>query len=135
MTDGHETPQSQRKHIFAVNGDPYFLELIRELLQEEKFNVTTTNFVPRTFDQIEALQPDLIIVDLAIGEQAGWDLLERLQEEAVTREIPTVVTSTDPRFLDIARRNQARYGVGRYIAKPLNLAELREAIEDLIGTA
>lgn len=31
----------------------------------------TTNFVPGTFEQIQALNPSLQIVDLAVGEQAG----------------------------------------------------------------
>lgn len=135
MSEANESQQQARKHILVVNGDPYFLELVRELLQERKFNVTTTNFVPETFDQIESLQPNLVLVDLAIGEQGGWDLLERMQEEAVTREIPVVVTSTDPRFLNIAERNQERYGENRYVAKPMDLKELRETIEELAGRA
>ena len=52
-----ETTQMARQHIFAVNGSPDFLDLLRELLQDERYNVTTTNFVPATFAQIDALQP------------------------------------------------------------------------------
>lgn len=63
--------QMRRQHIFAVNGSPGFLEILRELLQAEQYNVTTTNFVPSTFDQVRALQSDLLVVDLAVGERAG----------------------------------------------------------------
>ena len=58
--DAHEQTQMKRQHIFAVNGAPDFLEIVRQLLQEERFNVTTTNFVPETFDQIAALHPALL---------------------------------------------------------------------------
>jgi hypothetical protein len=37
-----------RKHIFCVNSSPTFLDLLRELFQDERYNVTTTNFVPHT---------------------------------------------------------------------------------------
>ena len=63
--------QMQRQHIFVVNGSADFLDIVRELLQDEDYNVTTTNFVPRTFAQIEHAQPSLLIVDLIHGEMAG----------------------------------------------------------------
>ncbi|HEX2348902.1 MAG TPA: hypothetical protein VHI51_10765, partial [Ktedonobacterales bacterium] len=55
-----ETRQGQRQHIFAVNHDPEFLDVMRMLLQDERYNVTTTNYVPRTWEQIAALQPSLL---------------------------------------------------------------------------
>ena len=64
--------QEQRKHVFAINTSPEFLNIVRELFQEEGYNVTTTNFAPNSFAQIEALRPDALIIDIAIGEQAGW---------------------------------------------------------------
>ena len=60
--------QEERKHIFAINGAPEFLNLVRELFQEEGYNVTTTNYVPKSFNQIAALQPDALIVDVVVGE-------------------------------------------------------------------
>lgn len=135
---GDQTTEQRRmgrKHIFAVNGSSAFLNILRELLEEERYNITTTNFVPRTYDQIEALEPDLIIVDLVLGVQAGWELLERLQAEAVTRAIPVLITSTDPRLLERARADVPRYGIHPSLAKPLELDDLLEAIHDLIGEA
>ena len=49
--------QESRKHIFAINGSPDFLNVIRDLFQEEDYNVTTTNYVPTSFEQIAALTP------------------------------------------------------------------------------
>ena len=130
-----EQERERRQHIFVVNGDPDFLNIVRALLQDVRYNVTTTNFVPRTFDQIAALQPALLVVDVVIGERAGWDLLDRLQEAAGTHDIPLIVTSSDPRLLDRARANPQRYGGQRFVDKPLDLDALLATIEDLIGTA
>jgi len=41
-----EQTHMDRDHIFAVNGSADFLDILRDLFQEEDFNVTTTNFVP-----------------------------------------------------------------------------------------
>lgn len=130
-----ERRQMERKHILAVNGAVDFLDLLRELLQDEQYNVTTTNFVPGTFQQIDALQPDLIIIDLVIGQRAGWDLLERLQQEAATRQIPVIVTSTDPKLLELAKEQQEKFGRKHFLAKPFELDDLLQAVHDLIGHA
>ncbi len=130
-----ERDQMNRKHIFAVNGEPSFLELIRVLLQDEKYNVTITNFVPRTFDVIVALQASLLIVDLVIHETAGWALLERLQREALTHGIPVIVTSTLPELLERARENEERFGHSEYLVKPFDLEILLQSIDHLIGSA
>ena len=69
--------QEERKHIFAINGSPDFLNVIRDLFQEEGYNVTTTNFVPNSFEQIAALDPDALIVDIVFGQRAGWNCWSR----------------------------------------------------------
>jgi CheY-like chemotaxis protein len=45
-----ERHQRERQHIFVVSGASEFLDIVRELLESEEYNVTTTNFVPKTFD-------------------------------------------------------------------------------------
>jgi DNA-binding response OmpR family regulator len=89
--------QEQRKHIFAITGSPDFLNVIRDVFPEEDYNVTTTNLVPNSFEQIAALDPDALIVDIVVGQRAGCDLLEQTEAEAATTGIPVLVVSTNPR--------------------------------------
>lgn len=133
--ENHETRQGERQHVFAVNHDPEFLDVVRVLLQDERYNVTTTNYVPRTWDQIAALQPDLLLIDLSPRSQAGWELLEHLHAEGVTNRIPTVVTSTDKGLLERVQSERDRYGGDSVIAKPLDISALMGAIRALIGPA
>jgi twitching motility two-component system response regulator PilH len=130
-----ESNQATRKHVFVINSAPEFLNLMRKLFQSERYNVTTTNFVPNSFGQIAGLQPDVLIIDLAQGKQAGWDLLERLHREAATAGIPVLVVSIDDELIARARRQVDRYGGNAYLLKPFSLAGILAAIEALIGKA
>ena len=130
-----EKAQFERKHVFCVNGAAEFLDLLRELFQDARYNVTTTNFVEGTHRQIAALQPDIVIVDLVVGIRSGWDLLERLQEEISTSGIPIIVTSTSQQLLDEAQHEPERYGTNRYIVKPFDIDDLLNLVHELIGTA
>lgn len=127
--------QEGRKHIFVINGAPEFLNLMRELFQDERYNVTTTNFVPNSFAQIEALQPDALILDVVIGQKVGWELLERLHAEAATTGIPVIVVSTSRELLERAEEQAARYGSHHSLAKPFDLEELLGMVQESIGQA
>jgi chemosensory pili system protein ChpA (sensor histidine kinase/response regulator) len=130
------TPEQMlRQHIFVVYGSVEFLDVVRELLQEEQYNVTTTNFVPRTFHQIETARPSLLVVDLCHGEKAGWDLLTELRQEAATQQIPVILVSTSKQNLKRAEEEHAIWGGDRYLLKPFDLDELMRMIQELIGEA
>lgn len=133
--DADEKRQMERKHVFIVDGASEFLDVLCELLEGERYNVTTTNFVPRTYDQIAALQPDLLLIDLAVGVQAGWNLLERLARETATQRIPVIVFSTSPQILQDVESQPERFGGQRFLSKPVDLDEVITAIEELIGKA
>jgi DNA-binding response OmpR family regulator len=130
-----ESDQAARKHVFVLNGAPEFLNMMRKLFQDEHYNVTTTNFVPKSFDQIEALQPDVLVIDLAYGRQAGWDLLERLHSEASTAGIPVLVVSIEDGLIARAQQQVDRYGGNAYLEKPFSLEQMLATIEALIGRA
>ena len=127
--------QEKRKHVLAINGSVDFLNIVRELFQDEEYNVTTTNFVPNSFDQIQALQPDALIVDIAVGRSAGWELLEQVHAGAATTGIPVLVLSTSPQLLEKAKEQAARYGNHRYMEKPFDLDALLTHIREMIGEA
>ena len=125
--------QEQRKHVFAIDGSPELLNFIRDLFQDEGYNVTTTNYVPSSFEQIETAHPDALIVDVVVGQQAGWELLEQLGADADTADIPVLVVSTDPRLLTRAQEQAARYGTHRYLEKPFDVDALLTTIQEMIG--
>jgi hypothetical protein len=55
------------------------------------------------------------MVDLYHSEEAGWDLLTALRQEAATQQIPVIGD--------------------RYFLKPFDLEELLRMIQELIGDA
>jgi DNA-binding response OmpR family regulator len=126
-------PAQTQQHVFVIQTEITFLDVVRELLVDERYHVTTTDFLPRTFDAIAAFQPDLVILDLMFGRQAGWELLVQLTDAVITRDIPVIVTSTDPGLLHQAGDLQSRYGGRRFLIKPFDLDILLNAVHELIG--
>ena len=130
-----ESDRMERQHILMVNLNPAYLDFVRVVLHEARYNVTTTNAVPLTFALIKVARPDLIIIDLEITEQSGWDLLVRLHAEAATAAIPVVVTATDDRLLAHAERYPDLFGAQTQLVVPFSAAALREAVAAVVGAA
>ncbi|MEJ7838725.1 MAG: response regulator [Thermomicrobiales bacterium] len=127
--------QMARKHVFVLNGSSEFLGIVRQLLEDERYNVTTSNFVPSSFETVVAAQPSLLIVDLVIGELAGWELLVQVRNSESTSTIPTLLMSTAPKLLDKAKEEHDEFGGDKYLSKPFDLEDLLKAVVDLIGPA
>ena len=110
-----ERSQERRKHVFAINASPPFLNIIRELFQEEGYNVTTTNFAPNSFAQIEALHPDALIIDIAIGQEAGdcWSsgAISPASRHLWSRPIPGCRVRGSSRAVNACRLSQLRSAV------------------------
>jgi len=77
--------------------------------------------------------PALLIIDLAFHERVGWELLERLARDALTRRIPVLVTSTDQRLLERAEQAHVRFGGESWIVKPFDIAVILGEVRRLLS--
>ncbi len=129
-----ESNRTPRKHVFAVNSSPDFLLIVREVLADEGYAVTTSDLEPNVFTRIVMRHPDALMIDVAPEESAGWDLLRRLHLEAKMSDIPVLVTSTSSTLLEQAMREAAWYGTNRsFLTKPMDLDDLVRTIRELVG--
>jgi CheY-like chemotaxis protein len=119
------------KHVFCVDSSQTFLHVLRAVFEQSNFTTTVQEYSPDIFDQIRISEPDVIIVDLAFGQESGWRLLERLEIEFTDRT-PIVVTSTDRRILEQVRLKQANSKRSHaYLVKPLDIHGLVETASHL----
>jgi CheY-like chemotaxis protein len=129
-----ESNRTPRKHVFAVNSSPDFLLIVREVLTDEGYAVTTCDFEPNVFTRIVMRHPDALMIDVAPEESAGLDLLRRLHLEAKMSDIPVLVTSTSSTLLEQAMSEAAWYGTNRsFLTKPMDLDDLVRTIRELVG--
>jgi hypothetical protein len=96
-TDTDLSQQMARRHVLVVNSDPAFLDVVRVLLQSDRYNVTSTNLVPQTFAMVQAAGADALVVDLATDEPAQWELVGQLIADTQTRSLRWSSPPTTPR--------------------------------------
>ncbi len=76
-----------------------------------------------------AIQPQVILLDLKLPKVDGLEVLRRLRESPSTRMLPIVVLTSSDEERDLVRSYQL--GVNSYIRKPVNFNDFAEATRQL----
>jgi PAS domain S-box-containing protein len=77
--------------VLVVDDDPEVLDLVRQVLEEEKINVRTAENGLKALDSLKEMIPDLILLDLMMPEMDGFELINRLREAEEWNAIPVVI--------------------------------------------
>jgi CheY-like chemotaxis protein len=76
-------------------------------------------------------RPDLVLLDLHLPDMEGREVLARLRQDPITREIPVVVVSADTTPGQIA--GLLEDGATDYLTKPLDISRLLEIVVGDLG--
>lgn len=122
------------KLILLVEDDPdHELLTIRAL---QKSNIANKIRVARdgaeAIDLLfgeEALQPQVILLDLKLPKIDGLEVLRCIRESERTRMLPVVILTSSDEERDLVRSYQI--GVNSYIRKPVNFSDFAEATRQL----
>jgi CheY-like chemotaxis protein len=135
VADAALDQQMVRSHVFVLNSDPAFLDVVRVLLQSQRYNVTSTNLVPQTYAMVHASGAQAMVIDLAAGESALWEFVAQLMGDEAMSALPVVMTSTDSQLLDAAESRPWPTSGRFHLLKPLDPGLLADVVHALIGPA
>ena len=64
---------------------------MRRVLEDEQYQVSILQDGRDAFARVKSQLPDLLILDLKLGEVSGQDILKQLKDDHVTEDIPVIV--------------------------------------------
>ena len=118
--------------ILVVNDTQEILELFRLLLEEEGYEVVLAGFPIQQVDEVERINPDLIILDFVFGDQkTGWQMLQMLKMKRSTASIPIIVCTA---ALDLVREQEG-YLVSQgvhVVFKPFDIDQLLANVKQVL---
>ena len=78
-----------------VDDNASFLEAARILLEREGLSVAGgASTGADALRQVEAVHPDVVLVDIFLGDESGLDLTKRLVQDGVVHDAPVILIST-----------------------------------------
>ncbi|WP_375512324.1 CHASE2 domain-containing protein [uncultured Nostoc sp.] len=119
--------------ILIVDDDRNHRSMLTSLLQEIGCRTLEANDGKHGLQMTTEHQPDVIVLDLAMPNMDGFELMLHLQENPQTRIIPIIVSSAS--VFEENRQQSLQAGATAFLPKPLQIDELFNALHSAFEVA
>jgi two-component system, cell cycle response regulator DivK len=119
------------KRILLAEDDPNARAIYTEILEYGGFSVSLAADGEEALDLARSEIPALILMDIHLPLLSGWDALQALKDDPLTRHIPVVAITANGGSNSLERAAGA--GFARYLVKPVSPSEVLSEVRGLIG--
>jgi PAS domain S-box-containing protein len=120
--------EAQAGTVLYVEDNPANLRLVERIVaQRGDIRLLSARGGREGLDLALQYRPDLVLLDLHLPDMNGAEVLQRLQADPATAEVPVVMVSADATPGQIERLHAA--GAHDYLTKPFDLARLVEVLD------
>ncbi len=96
-------PDESQLRLLVVEDEPFLRDLLLMKFNSEEIKVTYTDQGEEALRLAQEEQPAAILLDLVLPGMDGFEILQKLQEEETTKDIPVIVLSNLGQESDIQR--------------------------------
>ncbi|HVE14737.1 MAG TPA: response regulator [Elusimicrobiota bacterium] len=132
-TTGGPLADPKDKLILIVDDDESILDLLEHIVKKEGFRVERAVDGPEAVRKVEAVNPNLIILDFMLPGMGGFEVLKELQMGEL-RAIPVIVITgrkIDRHTVEILLQEA---NVKQFIEKPIKPVVLVGSLHKLLAT-
>lgn len=122
-------PENKKKTILVVDDEIDIVELIKEYLQHQNYNVITATDGDSALKLALTHKPDLITLDIMMSNKDGYETCLLLRENETTSAIPVIILTG--RASEQAALAAQSFGADSYLSKPFELESLAQEIRAL----
>jgi DNA-binding NarL/FixJ family response regulator len=121
--------QLSRTRVFLADDNVEILDHVGHLLQDDYDIIGQVADGNSVCAETESLRPDLIVLDISMGERSGIEIAQRLREQGYSGEIVFLTVHEDPDFVTAA------IGVGGrgYVIKSRMNVDLGNALKAVLA--
>ncbi len=120
----------KKKRVLVVDDNPVNSRLVQAILEKEGYNTVSAMDGPSAIEAVKIGKPDLVLLDIFMGEMSGLDACRIIKEDKETKDTPVifVTANTD----DAVLRKAFESGGTDYVRKPVNRVELLARIRSVL---
>jgi len=117
------------KSILIVEDSATDRQFLSELLSKNGFKVATAQNAEEALAKAKELRPDLVLMDVVMPGQNGFQATRTLSKDEATKQIPIIICTSKGQATDKAWG--LKQGARDYIVKPVSAPELLAKISAL----
>lgn len=116
--------------VLLVEDSPTQAQKVTSCLEKQGFSVFGVSSGEEAQIRVKQQKPDLIVLDVILPGQSGFELCRQLKGDPQTQAIPIIICST--KDSDIDKTWGEMSGANAYVTKPIDEAQLLEAVNKFI---
>ncbi|RYE32369.1 MAG: response regulator [Sphingobacteriaceae bacterium] len=116
------------KRIIVIDNDLPVLEMLREALQGQGYEVIAFQDTDNVVDLVQQHPADLLIVDYILDGINGGELCQQVKKQPATTQLPVMICSGYSRVLN----SLGFYNCDAFLEKPFDLTDLLEKVNRLL---
>ena len=113
---------NQNVSVLIVDDQPYNIRVLEEILKKEKYNFSIAISAEKAYEIITAQLPDIILLDIMMPGEDGFQFCAKLKDNPRTAEIPIIFLTAKVETEDKIKGFQL--GAVDYVTKPFNPIEV-----------
>jgi twitching motility two-component system response regulator PilH len=117
------------KNILVVEDSATDRKYLTDLLAKHGYQVVTAQNAEEALAKAKELRPDLVLMDVVMPGQNGFQATRTLSKDEATKEIPIIICTSKGQDTDKAWG--MKQGARDYIVKPVSGPELLKKISAL----
>lgn len=118
------------KTVLIVEDSITEMQLLTGYLQKAGLTVVSATSGEEAQAKLSTQTPDLIVLDVILPGQSGFELCRELKADPKTSQIPVVICSTKGTDVDMMWGNLL--GANAYLPKPVDQAALLNTVRQLM---
>ena len=119
------------KMVYVVDDDRQILQLLGEALKKSGYNTIAASDGKRALDLVKDKKPDMIIMDMAMPQAGGYEVLKALQC-ADNRDIPILLISGAEKDASLQQILTNESNVRGFLAKPLKVTDVLDKVNEIL---
>jgi DNA-binding response OmpR family regulator len=119
-----------KRKVLIIDDNHSILEYLKALLSRYNFEIVTCENGYDGLHQVAKFKPDIILLDLMMPSIDGLKLLKLKKELIEIKDIPVIVISANTSRKNLLASIES--GADRVLAKPVEVKELKNAIDELL---
>ncbi len=119
--------------ILVVEDNPMNRDVLGRRLERRGFEVRFAEDGPSGIMAAKTIMPDLILMDIGLGEMDGCEATRQIKADAKTANIPIIALTASAFESD--RQNALAAGCSDFDTKPVDLARLLGKMDQLLTKA
>lgn len=121
------------KKILIADDEANIVTSLEFLLQRGGYEVRIARNGEEALQQVAAFEPDLILLDVMMPLKSGYEVCQKVRENAQWRSIKIVMLTAKGRDIEITKG--LSLGADAYVTKPFSTKELLAEVKKHLGEA